>query len=944
MSRRECRYCHQWEPSTEDAYCSGCGKQQLSLEIEPSSAVLISTIAPAKELRFRNEGARAMRVSVEPRDGVSVPGLLFEPSASFEIAPDAELRVRVSVDAQRLPAGFQRVVEYVCIVDGDASRQRTLTLDVRSGPMPRLLTPALDFEQIEEGKAVERLLQLMNDGSVPLRIKSVRAEGSPQLRVAGEYADRLMKCGETLSMPVVWQTGLGDGAAHDAFIRIEFANHPDVLLVPASAQTFRYRLELKPAALRFSEALAKRDYTTSVRLENLGTTDVEILSIECDQPWIGVVARASRFTLLSADSATKRSVSPTIFARSIEIKVICSPRELADGKYRGSVTVRPQGQEPVVLPVELTVVRPKEYPDYIGIDFGTTNSVVAIRSSRDKSGVALVQDEASGKDLIPSVLVFDDPETYKIGAAARNEADTAPDRTVRSIKRVMGYERDRTFFDRSYSAAQLASLIIRKLVQLAEERLHVESANGAHYNVRKAIITVPANFHDLQIRDVLEACAAAGLDTEEERAQRVEATQSEEVGASVSAGIILDEPSAAVLYYLDFLRRTRSSAAISEAIAREQGLKLLVFDYGGGTLDVAVAGVTQVPGGGTGLRILANLGDNCIGGDHIDILVMKELLRRCKQELPKFDVDTTLIASNFSDFERRSEVEGWNADVWRDLLRVRAQWKDLAEDVKIRIAQSKQTAIDVRPDLLVRINGGKVEQAPRGIKIQPLGADAINSLLQPVLARCEELIRASLALAEIDARDVDYILHTGRQSLLPQIRTCVRAMFPGLSDGCDLLEEQHLKVCVAKGAALYGSMRDRLIKRDARILLLSDGRRLPHSYGVETFTNPVEPEFDEVIERGAQYPIERTKPYPPDMVPPSGNLNLKFYQNTGTSNAIVGNPHVSLIGQISIDTGGQSGCEVTFAIGANRTLRVFANGSPVTIEPARLHEAESWTG
>jgi molecular chaperone DnaK len=944
MNRSECRHCHQWEPATDDAYCSGCGQLLLSFDVEPATAVLISTIAPTKELRFSNESARSIRVSIEPRDGIAVPGLLFEPSAAFEIAPNAELRVRVSVDAQRLPAGFQRAVDYICIVDGDTRRKRTLALDIRSGPIPKLLTPALDFEHVEEGKSVERLLQLTNTGSVPLRIKSVRAEGSPQLRVPGDYAQRVVVHGETLSIPVVWQTTLDEGATHDALLRIDFANHPDILLVAATAQTFRYRLELKPPAVRVREALAKRDYTTSIRLENLGTTDIEITSIESDAPWISVVARASRFTLLCAESAAAKTASPTTFARAFDLKVVCSPRELAEGKHRGAVTIRPHGQEPLVLPVDLTVVQPKEYADYIGIDFGTTNSVVAVLSSREKSGLALVKDAASGKDLIPSVLVFDDPETYKIGAAAQNEADTAPDRTVRSIKRVMGYERDRMFFDRSYSAAQLASLIIRKLVQLAEERLHAESGNGAHYNVRKAIITVPANFHDLQIRDVLEACTAAGLDIEEERAQRVEARQSEEIGASVSAGIILDEPSAAVLYYLDFLRRTRSSVEISNAIAREQGLKLLVFDYGGGTLDVAVAGVTQVPGGGTGLRVLANLGDNDIGGDHIDLLVMKELLRRCKQELPKFDLDTTLIASNFSDFQRRNEMERWSADVWRDLLRVRAQWKDLAEQVKIRIAESKQTVIDVRPDLLVRFDGGKIEQSARSVKIQPLGADVVNGLLGPVLARCEELIRSSLALAEVDAGDVDYILHTGRQSLLPQIRKCVRAMFPNLTDGRDLLEEEHLKVCVAKGAALYGSMRDRLVARDARIVLLSDGRRLPHSYGVETFTNPVEPEFDEVIARGSQYPIERTKPYPPEMVPPSGYLNLKFYQNTGASKAIVGNPHVSLIGQISIDTAGRSGCDVTFAIGANRTLRVFANGSPVTIEPARLREAESWTG
>src|SRR5207248_4292650 len=132
---------------------------------------------------------------------------------------------------------------------------------------------------------------------------------------------------------VVWQTTLDEGAAREALVRIELANHPDILLVPASAQTFRYRLELKPSALRFPEALAKRDYATAVRLENLGTTDVEITSIESDQPWINVVARASRFTLLCAESATKRTVSPTTFARAFELKIVCSPRGLSEGKH-----------------------------------------------------------------------------------------------------------------------------------------------------------------------------------------------------------------------------------------------------------------------------------------------------------------------------------------------------------------------------------------------------------------------------------------------------------------------------------------------------------------------------------------------------------------------------------------------------------------------------------
>ncbi len=132
-----------------------------------------------------------------------------------------------------------------------------------------------------------------------------------------------------------------------------------------TAQTFRYRLEVQPPALRFSQALVKRDYAASIRLENRGSTDVEILSIESDVPWINVVARAARFTLLCPESAVPKTVSPTMFSRGFDFRVICSPRELAAGKHRGSVTIRPQGQEPLVLPVELTVVKPKEYGDYI---------------------------------------------------------------------------------------------------------------------------------------------------------------------------------------------------------------------------------------------------------------------------------------------------------------------------------------------------------------------------------------------------------------------------------------------------------------------------------------------------------------------------------------------------------------------------------------------------
>lgn len=943
----ECRFCQQWQPAADDTFCSFCGRLQLLLEVGPESLVLISTIAPAKELMVSNDSTRAMSVTIAPRNGVPPPGLTFEPDSTFVVPAAGKVSVHVSVDAQKLPAGFQRVVEYACTVDGDVRKQRGFKLDVRSGPAPQLLTRTLDFAEVEEGKAVGRTLELTNAGSVVLRIKDVLAIGSPHLSIDGDFAGHLLKHGEKLSIPVTWRSSPNDEEADAdesaAGVRIDFGNYPEVLFVPASAHVFRYHLNVKPGSIRFNQALAKRDYTATIRLENAGTSDVEILSVESDQPWISVVSRANTFTLLAAG---KRAMTPTTFTGSYELRIVCRPAGLAEGRYHGRVTIRPHARPPVIVPVEAAIVAAKEYAEYIGIDFGTTNSVVAVKNPRRNDAIELVKDDLSGKVLIPSVLVFDDPETYKIGEAARKEAGAAPDRTVRSIKRVMGYERDRNFFDRSYSAGELASLIIRKLVQLAEQKLHDDSGNGAHYTVRKAIITVPANFHDLQIRDVLEACKTAGLDTEEEKAEKAVAHGTTEIGETVSAGIILDEPSAAVLYYIDFLRRTRSAAEITKAIARKSGLRLLVFDYGGGTLDVSVAGVSTVNGGGTGLRILANMGDNAIGGDHIDVLIMNELLRRCARQLEDFTVDPSLIASNFPDLERRRDLEGWSAAVWQHVLSIRAAWKDLAEKTKIAIADGRQESIDIHAPFIVRVEDGTVRWAPRDLRIDRLPENAVQDLLQPVLFKCEELVRDALALAKTDASEIDYILHTGRQSLLPHIRRCVRGIFPDLSDDRDLLEEEHLKICVAKGAALYGSMRERLVRKDARIFFLSEGRRLPHSYGVETFVNPFEPEFDEVIARGESYPVDRTKPYPADMIPPSGYLNLKFYQNTGSGKAVVGNPHVSLIGQISIDTAenGKSGVDVKFAVGANRTLHVFANGKPVNIEPARLHEEESWMG
>ena len=944
----ECRHCHQWETSADDAYCGFCGHLLLSLEIQPETLTLISTLAPVRDLVFRNQGPQPVRVALLPRGGPAFPALVFEPAAIAEIPPDGEARVRVGLDDALLPTDFQSgVLDYVCLINDDRRKQLPLRIMVRSGPRPKVLTPSLQFGEVQEGKTVERALEIANSGGTPLNLKEARPEGSSRLRLKDALGPTVLQPGQRLTVPVLWDNGVAETVDGDAEpgVRVSFGNHPGTLFVPARAKSFRYLLELRPSSIALSQVLVKEDRSVRVELENRGTADLEILGIESDQPWLEVVSRARSFTLLCADSSGQRSgeVSPTTFARTFDFRLLCKPRELPAGRHQARVTVRPLGQEPKSLGIEIDVIHPRPYPDYVGIDFGTSNSVVAI-FNQETYDIELVEDDAVPRSpLIPSVLVFEDAETYKIGQAAKNEMGMASDRVVRSIKRIMGYDHEREFFGRKFSPEEIAACIIRKLVQLTERKLH--ASTGSHWDVRKAIITVPANFFDLQIRGVLDACKEAGLDTEDEKVRQAAQAMIESLGQSVNAGVILDEPSAAVLYYIQHLTQSRSSEEISREIDREGGLRLLVFDYGGGTLDVSVANVVRLPSREAGLQILANMGDNGIGGDSIDLILMRELLQRCRERCQGFAFDTDLISVNFKDLEARREREGWNVEAWREILRVRGSWKDLSEAVKIQLSSSDKAEVEVRPDLIVRLADGKVHTAPKAVKLEMLRS-RLQDLLQGILDKCRRLVESALDLAGLANNQIDYILHTGRQSLLPLIRQCVQEIFPHLPQDRDLLEQDHLKVCVAKGAALYGWMRDKLVSPEARIHLLSEGRRLPHSYGVEKFANLLQPELDEIIPRGAAYPIANDKEYGPEMIPGSGYLNLKFYQNTGTRKAIVRNPQVSLIGQISINTmlDNEPGCKVKFVIDANRKLEVFADGQEVPIQPVRLHGEESWMG
>ncbi len=214
----------------------------------------------------------------------------------------------------------------------------------------------------------------------------------------------------------------------------------------------------------------------------------------------------------------------------------------------------------------------------IGIDLGTTNSVVAVM----EGGEPTVLENMEGDRTTPSVVAFSKTGERLVGKVAKRQAITNPDRTIISIKREMGSDMKVRIDDKSYTPQEISAMILSKLKQDAEEKLGEK--------VTQAVITVPAYFTDAQRQATKDAGTIAGLEVLR----------------------IINEPTAAALAY---------------GLDKEEDQRILVFDLGGGTFDVSLLEL----GGGT-FQVIATAGNNKLGGDDFDERIVNYVADRFQRE------------------------------------------------------------------------------------------------------------------------------------------------------------------------------------------------------------------------------------------------------------------------------------------------------------------------
>ncbi len=871
-----CGKCNRWECRREDSFCAGCGEPLAVLTIasdvvtfEPLGAHRVGGL-----VEMRNSGLNPVRMAFKVDGPIANRFTTHATEAILEVGKTGHLLVTLDARNMNLATSYDAVLEIVCNEKGRSTRQ--VKLAVERLPIARITSRAIYTALL--GARNEWGFELSNIGGGTLSLAGVILNDI-NLDFAGPVH---VQGGQSHAVTVITpELDLSVGT-HKGKLTWEFEQAEPVSL-DITIQAIRPpRLVAQPQALDFKVLLTKRTLRLPLTLVNAGGEDLIVERLVPSANWIECLVE------------TPIEIPPGT-SHVFDVKIIGSS-DLA-GERAAEIAVQSNSYQAASQTVSCRAkfVEPVEYDEYIGIDFGTTASCVAVLDRNNRPVVMEIdpaESEGSDPRMMPSVLYFYEDGSVTAGRVAREAATIVPENAVTAIKRVLGIKHRKKLSGREYDATELASKVIEQLVLRTEDSLF---RLGVYKTPRKAIVTVPVEFFDNQRRALLEACRLAGLEMESHSPR----------------GIVIDEAHAAALYYL----------SRGVALANIEGPeRLMIFDFGGGTLDCALIEIESL-GGKLLLKTLASGGNPKLGGEDIDWALVRFLAGKAKIEYTDFDAE---CLTDWQKFQHRTQ----NAEVIRAASVTRARFKRQAELAKINLSAAEAYELVIEP--LARVDATALQPYVMNGAVPALFITTVNradlvNVLEPFLERATQVVETVCDRANVSPDYINTILHTGRTSLLAMVRDRINAMFVNAEDRSDLIEP---KLCVALGAAYWGHIKDR---PKAHIEFVSGADRLPHDIGY----------LDVVIDKGVKetfVPIFRAQTlFPCETVIhlPNGKkyIDLRLAENRGKKMITEGTHEVATIGRARLDSREvmDEMIAVHFAINENRVLEITANGRTLTI-------------
>ena len=461
----------------------------------------------------------------------------------------------------------------------------------------------------------------------------------------------------------------------------------------------------------------------------------------------------------------------------------------------------------------------------IGIDLGTTNSCVATI----EGGKAVVIPNSEGSRTTPSVVAFSKEGERLVGVTAKRQAVTNSERTVISVKREMGTEWTKEIDGEKYSPQEISAFVLQKLKSDAEEYLGKE--------VNQAVITCPAYFSDAQRKATKDAGRIAGLEVLR----------------------IINEPTAAALAY---------------GVDKDDDQTILVYDLGGGTFDVSILEIYQVDGQPQ-IEVKATSGDNRLGGDDFDDVIIKWVI---------------------SEFKKSTGI-----DLSKDLQAV-SRIREASEKAKIELSGTPTTQINLP---FITMNDGQPEHLDMSLsrsKFEKL----ISNLIEKTMAPTRQAMKDS----GVKKGSVDKVLLVGGSTRVPAVQSAIekevgKAPFKGINPD----------EAVAMGAALQAG----IIVGDEGVtdVLLLDVT--PLTLGIETLGGVT----TTMIERNTTIPSRKSETFSTaaDNQPAVEVHVLQGEREFAKDNITLGRFHLT---GIPAAPRGIPQIEVTFDIDANGIVNVSA--------------------
>ncbi|HEY4674337.1 MAG TPA: molecular chaperone DnaK, partial [Nitrososphaerales archaeon] len=463
----------------------------------------------------------------------------------------------------------------------------------------------------------------------------------------------------------------------------------------------------------------------------------------------------------------------------------------------------------------------------IGIDLGTSNSASAVMIGGKPVVVPAAEGTTAAGKAFPSYVAFTKDGQLIVGEPARRQMVTNPEGTVIAAKRKMGTDHKFNIFGKEYTPQQISALLLQKIKRDTEAFLGER--------VDKAVITVPAYFNDNQRQATKDAGTIAGLEVVR----------------------IINEPTAAALAY-----------GLDKA---EKELKIMVFDFGGGTLDVTIMEM----GGGV-FEVKTTSGDTQLGGT---------------------DMDNTLVDYVLNNFKQETGI-----DLRNDKTAV-TRIREGVEKAKIELSSLINTDIN-----LPFIAYDQKTNAPKNLTMTMTRAK-LEELVRPIVERCRASMLQALSDAKLRPQDIEKIILIGGPTRMPMVKQFVYdVMGKEPERGVDPME------AVAIGASVQGAIISGEVAREIVLLDVT-----PLTLGVEVLGGLREP----LIERNTTIPTKKSKNF----------TTAADYQTAVTIHIVQGErpmaaDNVSL-GMFNLDgippaPRGVPQVEVTFDIDTNGILNVNA--------------------